>query len=59
MDHPQLGPITVVNCPLRFSETPAAIAAPESPLGQHNEDVLRFLAYSAEEIGRLQAEGVV
>ena len=59
MEHPQLGPVTVVNSPLRFSETPAAIAAPEPPLGQHNDDVLSFLDYGPEEIQRLRAEGVV
>ena len=59
VQHPRLGELTVVNCPLEFSETPAA-AAPASPdLGEHTSEVLRAFGYEPAEIERLREEGVV
>jgi crotonobetainyl-CoA:carnitine CoA-transferase CaiB-like acyl-CoA transferase len=48
-----------VNCPIQFSETPAAIAPAEPPLGAHTSEVLEGFGYSADEIERLREEGVV
>ena len=59
VQHPQLGEITVVNCPIQFSETPAAISATEAPLGEHTDEILEGFGYSADEIERLREEGVV
>ncbi len=59
VQHPQLGEVTVVNCPLEFSETPAEIEAIEPPLGAHTEDVLSGFGYTGEEIEALRREGVV
>lgn len=59
VQHPRLGEITVVNCPLEFSETPAAVAAAEPPLGDHTSEVLEGFGYSADEIEALRQEGVV
>lgn len=59
LDHPRLGETTVVNCPIRFGETPAAVRGPEPELGQHTEEVLREFGFRLEEIERLRAEGVV
>ncbi len=59
MEHPRLGPIEVVSCPLQFSETPAGIRGPEPQLGQHTEEVLRGFGYSAEEVADLREAGVV
>ena len=59
VQHPRLGEITAVNCPIAFSETPAS-AAPASPdLGEHTPEVLQAFGYAGEEIERLREEGVV
>ena len=57
--HPRLGEVTVVNCPLEFSETPADASVPEPALGEHTSAVLEGLGYGADEIERLRGEGVV
>jgi crotonobetainyl-CoA:carnitine CoA-transferase CaiB-like acyl-CoA transferase len=49
----------MVNCPIQFSETPAAISAAEPRLGEHTDEVLEGFGYGAEEIERLREEGVV
>jgi crotonobetainyl-CoA:carnitine CoA-transferase CaiB-like acyl-CoA transferase len=59
VQHPRLGEITVVNCPIQFSETPAAVGAAEPPLGEHTAEVLESFGYGTDEIERLREEGVV
>jgi crotonobetainyl-CoA:carnitine CoA-transferase CaiB-like acyl-CoA transferase len=57
--HPRLGPLTMVNFPIKFSESPAAIQGPEPEMGEHTEEVLTSLGYSPQEIEALREEGVV
>jgi crotonobetainyl-CoA:carnitine CoA-transferase CaiB-like acyl-CoA transferase len=57
--HPRLGEIRLVNCPLRLSATPPAIQGPEPELGEHTEQVLADCGLSAEEIEALRQAGVV
>ncbi|MEX0801608.1 MAG: CoA transferase [Dehalococcoidia bacterium] len=59
VQHPKLGEVTVVNFPLQFSETPAAIGDAEPGLGQHTDEVLASFGYTAEDIAALREEGVV
>ncbi len=59
VQHPRLGEITMVNCPIQFSETPVEIPAAEPPLGEHTDEVLQGFGYDADEIERLREEGVV
>jgi formyl-CoA transferase/CoA:oxalate CoA-transferase len=40
VDHPAAGRITVLNNPIRFSETPAAVRTPPPRLGEHTAEVL-------------------
>jgi CoA:oxalate CoA-transferase len=59
VQHPRLGEITMVNCPIQFSETPAVAGAAEPRLGEHTTEVLEGFGYDAQEIARLRQEGVV
>lgn len=52
-------PFRMVNCPVRFSKTPAHIRGMAPALGQHTEDILLELGLSREELRRLEGEGVV
>jgi crotonobetainyl-CoA:carnitine CoA-transferase CaiB-like acyl-CoA transferase len=59
VQHPRLGEITIVNCPLEFSATPAAPDPAEPALGEHTGELLARFGYSGEEIERLREEGIV
>lgn len=53
------GGSVTVEPPVRFSETEARVAGPVPELGQHTDEVLQELGYSADEIAQLRADGVV
>ncbi len=59
VDYPKHGKrLKVHGTPWKFSETPAKIGvAPE--LGQHNEEVLARIGYSAEEVAALRARKII
>jgi crotonobetainyl-CoA:carnitine CoA-transferase CaiB-like acyl-CoA transferase len=58
-DHPELGPLSLMGQPLRFSETQAPDAGPPPMLGQHTAEVLRQAGYADHEIADLRRRGVV
>ena len=58
ISHPVAGEIKVVNCPIGFSKTPASIRKAPPLLGEHNEEILKELGYSDEEIKDLKGEGI-
>jgi crotonobetainyl-CoA:carnitine CoA-transferase CaiB-like acyl-CoA transferase len=58
-DHPELGPLSLMGQPLRFSETQAPDAGPPPTLGQHTAEVLRRAGYADHEIADLRRRGVV
>ena len=49
----------VVDNPIRFSDVPIGAYRPIPAHGEHTDEVLETLGYSAEEIADLHAEGVV
>jgi len=56
----QLGNVSLVRSPMRFSETPVEHRAPPPLLGQHTDEVLRGLLGKSEgEVARLRSEGIV
>jgi crotonobetainyl-CoA:carnitine CoA-transferase CaiB-like acyl-CoA transferase len=57
--HPTLGEMPMLGLPIKLSHTPGAVRAPPADFGQHTQEVLLELGYSAREIEQLEAEGVV
>lgn len=59
MEHPTQGKIQQTGIPIKLSETPGSIRTPPPSLGQHTDDVLKELGYSAQAIQELRQQGVV
>ena len=60
VEHPDCGPIKLVNTPLKYSHATPGIRTPPPTLGQHTDEILgTALDYSKEDIARLKQEGVV
>lgn len=60
VEHPNVGKMSTLGHPVKYSETPAQITRPAPILGQHSRDVLRDTGYSDAEIEALvQAHAVI
>lgn len=60
IEHPECGPMKLVNTPVKYSHSQPGIRTPPPTLGQHTDEVLKgLLNYSEEEILSLKQEGVV
>lgn len=59
LEHPLVGVVRSLGNPVHLSQTPVSYRRPPPLLGEHNQEVLSSLGYSPEEIGALEAEGVV
>lgn len=58
VDHPERGPYLTVGCPVKLSDSPAVVK--RSPLlGEHSEEVLGQLGYSADEITAMREVGAI
>ena len=59
LEHPKVGPVQMITCPVKFSRTPAGIQGPPPSVGQDTRRVLRDIAHLDEStIDRLIAAGV-
>lgn len=59
VDHPTAGPVRLLKHPIRYDKTPATVRRMPPSLGEHCEEVLRELTFTAKEIEDLQHSGVV
>jgi crotonobetainyl-CoA:carnitine CoA-transferase CaiB-like acyl-CoA transferase len=59
MDHPLAGELPMLANPIHFSETPPTYKRHPPLLGQHTEEVLAEVGYSAVEIAAFQGSGAV
>lgn len=60
VDHPDCGPIKLVNTPVKYSHSTPGVRAPPPTLGQHTDQILgEFCGFAKEDIARLKKEGVV
>ena len=59
IEHATLGLINQIGFPYAFSATNPEIRLPPPTLGQHNEEILAELGYSAEKIDSLLSNGAV
>jgi formyl-CoA transferase len=56
---PALGEITLVGQPVQLSRTPSRLAAPPPERGEHTDEVLAELGFSAEERDALRRRGII
>ena len=54
-----IGTFKLVGMPIKLSATPASLRLPPPTVGEHNDQVLRTVGFSPEEIASLRAEGVI
>jgi len=59
IDVPELGRIQVAGLPVKFSDTPGAIARHPPQLGEHTAEIMRSLGYDAERVASLAANGAI
>ncbi len=59
VEHPVMGPMRRPRPPVRFSRSPAAVSRHTPVLGEHGDEVLEALGFSAAEREDLHAKGVV
>jgi crotonobetainyl-CoA:carnitine CoA-transferase CaiB-like acyl-CoA transferase len=59
IEHPACGTVKVCGHPLKYSETPAVVIEPPPLLGQHNDELLGQLGFSAEEIAAFRENEVI
>jgi len=58
-DHPVAGQLKQIGIPIKLSETPGEIRNPAPSLGQHTEEILKELGYSAAAIQGLRRDKVI
>jgi crotonobetainyl-CoA:carnitine CoA-transferase CaiB-like acyl-CoA transferase len=59
VQHPELGQLSLVGLPLTLSATPGRVQSAAPTLGQHSEEILQTLGYSATEIAALREAQVI
>lgn len=58
-EHPTAGTVRMTGSPIKLSRYTATVRRPPPELGEHTEEVLRELGYTAEDVAALRDAGVV
>jgi crotonobetainyl-CoA:carnitine CoA-transferase CaiB-like acyl-CoA transferase len=58
LNHPA-GKMKVINTPVKFNQNPASVRTPAPEIGQDNEEILRGLGYSPEDIAVIRDQGII
>jgi len=59
IDHPAAGPMKILSNPIRLSATPIETYAPPPGVGQHTNDILQDIGFSAAEIETLRTDKII
>ena len=59
IDHPSEGKIKLTSPPVNFSKTPATIDRLPPLLGEHNEEILKEIGYTDQEISQLYKDQII
>ncbi|MCA9511570.1 MAG: CoA transferase [Myxococcota bacterium] len=60
LDHPSVGKVQYLDCPVTFSATPGGVREVAPELGQHTELLMtELLGYSWDDVGALRDKGVI
>jgi len=59
LEHPVIGPVRSLGNPMHLSCTPPSYRLPPPLLGQHTDEILQALGYTADHIARLRREGAI
>jgi formyl-CoA transferase/CoA:oxalate CoA-transferase len=59
MQHPTVGRMNTVGCPIRLTRTPTTLRMPPPLLGQQTDEVLSELGFDAAEIAAMHSSGAV
>lgn len=57
--HPELGTVSLLGLPVKFSETPGDVYRIPPSLGEHTDEIMRSIGYSESRIAELRGRGVV
>jgi crotonobetainyl-CoA:carnitine CoA-transferase CaiB-like acyl-CoA transferase len=58
LDHPGAGRIKALGVPVKLSETAGAVDRPAPLLGQHTDEILAELGYTADQRRALRDRGI-
>ena len=59
IEHPEIGSIEVLGSPVTLSRTPGGVRTPTPEKGEHSDEILSDLGFSAEDIQQLRKDEVV
>ncbi|HTY81844.1 MAG TPA: CoA transferase [Dehalococcoidales bacterium] len=57
--HPTRGEVKLLNLPIKMKGTPGKIQGPSPLLGEHTEEILKKLDYSAKDISEMEQQGII